>query len=216
MRLLVDFFDYSFFASHWLLPRYDKLKEWFPEVQPWLFSTDETYDLEAQEVDLAIWYGDGQWPDVTAIKLFHDYLTPMFSPERYKQLRDMDDASQLEHMPLIHDERPDDWLAWYNHIGEEREDCVSGSVFSDPALVLQAAADGHGVCLGSLLIADEFIKNKQLVRPFPQTIKSQHAYYLVYNSNEPMRPSVKKAKDWLIHEVGKFMEKLDIAEQSLE
>ena len=204
------------FASNWLLPRYNKLKEWFPEVQPWLFSTDDTYDLDSQEVDLAVWYGDGQWPDATAIKLFHDYLTPMFSPIHYKQLRDMEAVEELEHLPLIHDERSDDWLAWYNHIGAEREDCISGSVFSDPALVLQASADGHGVCLGSLLMATGLLEQGQLIRPFPHSIKSQHAYYLVYNSNEPMRPSVKKAKDWLLHEVNKFKESLDIDEGGLE
>ena len=153
-----------------------------------MFSTDETYDLESQEVDLAIWYGDGQWSDVTAIKLFHDYLTPMFSPKHFKQHKDKDVIQQLEHLPLIHDERPDDWLAWYNSVGEEREDCVSGSVFSEPALVLEAAAAGHGVGLGSLLMSAEYLDSGELIRPFDNAIKSQHAYYLVYNSNDPMRP----------------------------
>ena len=202
------------FASNWLLPRYNKLKEWFPEVQPWLFSTDDTYDLEAQEVDLAVWYGDGQWPEVTAIKLFHDYLTPMFSPTHFKQHKNIDAIEELEHLPLIHDERPDDWFAWYNHTETEREDCISGSVFSDPALVLQAAANGQGVCLGSLLMSSDYLNQGALIRPFQETIKSQHAYYLVYNSNEPMRPSVKKAKEWLINEVNSFMKELNMSEES--
>ena len=194
------------FASKWLLPRYNKLREWFPDVQPWLFSTDDTYDLDSQEVDLAVWYGNGQWSDVTAIKLFHDYLTPMFSPKHFPKLAHMDNPLALEKMPLIHDERPDDWLAWYNAVGEERDDCISGCVFSDPALVLDAAVAGQGVGLGSL-------SSGQLIRPFSDHIKSQHAYYLVYNSNEPMRPSVKKAKDWLLQEVTSFMKELGITEE---
>jgi LysR family transcriptional regulator, glycine cleavage system transcriptional activator len=204
------------FASKWLLPRYNKLREWFPEVQPWLFSTDETYDLESQEVDLAIWYGDGLWPGVTATKLFHDYLTPMLSPAYFKQHATMTSIEEMENLPLIHDERSDDWLAWYNQIGEEREDCVSGSVFSDPALVLEAAATGQGIGLGSLLMANEYLESGALVRPFKDIIKSQHAYYLVYNSNDPMRPSVKKAKDWLIQEVQNFIKMMDFDEQNEE
>jgi len=192
------------FASKWLVPRYNKLQMWFPDIQPWLFTTDDLYELESEEVDLAIWFGDGDWHGMEATKLFHDEITPLLSPATYPATKIPKTAKALLKMPLLHDERSDDWLSWFNMMGLEDADTVEGAVFSDSGLLLESAAFGQGVALGSLLLGKDLIESGKLIQPFPDTITTKDAYYLVHSSNQTLRPAVEKAKEWLLKEVEEF------------
>ncbi len=194
------------FASKWLVPRYTKLQSWFPDIQPWLFTTDDLYELESQEVDLAIWFGDGQWQGMEATKLFHDELTPLVSPTRFAMGKIPKTHKALLKVALLHDERSDDWLSWFNAVGLEDVDAIEGAVFSDSGLLLESATYGQGVALGSLIFAKDLLTSGQLIQPFKETIVTNDAYYLVHSSNQPLRPAVAKAKEWLLKEVEEFNE----------
>jgi len=82
------------FASKWLLPRFPDLLSSIDDIQPWLYTEDEVYELKAQEVDLAIWYGDGTWEGVDSELLFHDYLTPLYAPQAMKKKRKLKKLSK--------------------------------------------------------------------------------------------------------------------------
>ncbi len=192
------------FASKWLVPRYSRLQEWFPDIQPWLFTTDDLYELESEEVDLAIWFGDGDWHGMEATKLFHDELTPMMSPVKYPVNKTPKTAKALLKLPLLHDERSDDWLSWFNAVGLEDTETIEGAVFSDSGLLLESAAFGQGIALGSTILAKDLLESGKLVTPFEQSITTKDAYYLVHSSNQALRPAVAKAKEWLLKEVEEF------------
>lgn len=192
------------FASKWLLPRYGKLKQTIPDVQPWLFTHDDTYELAAEEVDLAIWFGHGDWPEVTAVKLFHDQLSPMYSPINFPKKSIPKKPQDLLSLPLLHDERADDWLSWFNLLDLEEENAIEGMVFSDSGLLLESAMHGQGVALGSLILATDMLANNRLVQPFKQSITSEEAYYLVHSNKHALRPAVQSAKQWLLDEVAQF------------
>jgi len=191
----------SAFASKWLLPRYTKLKQRIPDIQPWLFTHEDTYELDAQDVDLAIWYGDGDWAGVSATKLFHDHLSPLYSQTTLSKNYIPKKPKDLLNCPLLHDERTDDWLSWFHTMGIEAESVVDGPVFSDPSLLLDSAMYGQGIALGSLFLAHDLIERGLLHQPFKKTIESEQAYYLVHTERQNLRPSVAAAKEWLLEEV---------------
>lgn len=192
------------FAGKWLVPRYALLRESFPEVQPWLFTSDDAFDLESQEVDLAIWYGDGQWPNVQAVKLMHDYLTPLASPALLKE-QSLNSPEQLMQYTLLHDERTDDWLSWFNADTRSETELTEGFVFSDAGLLLDAAASAQGIALGSVILGQRYIESGQLAQPFTRYLKTKDAYYLVFRANQPIRPSVQKVINWLNGAVDDFI-----------
>jgi len=191
----------SAFASKWLLPRYAKLKDYVPDIQPWLFTHEDTYELDSQDVDLAIWYGDGSWSGVTATKLFHDRLTPLYNPNTFNKPQTISGAEDLLECPLLHDERTDDWLSWFHLMEVDAENAVEGPVFSDPGLLLDCAVYGQGIALGSVYLANDLIQTGQLHQPFEHTIESEDAYYLIHSDRHTLRPSVAAAKEWLLEEV---------------
>ena len=201
------------FAGKWLLPRYDKMRQWFPQIQPWLFTTDEFYELEAQEVDLGIWYGDGHWSHVDARKLFHDRLTPLYAPEKFTVDAKLDAVEDLENYTLLHDERPDDWLSWFQKVNYSEHDSVTGCNFSDPGLMLESAVAGQGIALGSLILANSLISEGKLTKPFEEVVVTRDAYYLVTLPGQTFRPAVASARDWLLKEVREFSEMMGFEEE---
>ncbi|MEM1110668.1 MAG: transcriptional regulator GcvA [Pseudomonadota bacterium] len=192
------------FASKWLLPRFERLTEDIESIQPWLYTEDEQYDLKAQEVDLAIWFGDGQWPGLDAEKLFPDYLTPMYSPTRALPEHTLADVTDLAQHSLIHDERAEDWQAWLALVDQLELDDIQGPKFSDSALALDCAARGQGVVLGSKVLADEMLAAGQLEAPFEASLQTSSAYYLLQPAGQEMRPSVAAARAWIMEQARVF------------
>ena len=90
------------FASKWLLPRLPKLRQALPELEPWIHTCTEQDSMDHSEIDIAIWYGTGDWPGVECAKLFNDAVTPLYSPKLLNggaAISNFDDIR--EHM-LIH------------------------------------------------------------------------------------------------------------------
>mgnify|MGYP001124599369 CR=1 FL=1 len=189
------------FANRWLLPRYHSLKQRVQHIEPWLFTSNETYELSAQEVDLAIWYGDVKWPGVRSQKLFHDYLSPLYAEHLFDDDMAINSYADLANHTLLHDERTEDWLYWFQKVNFNFPEVTSGASFSDASLSLESACRGIGVTLGSLILAREPLESGALVQPFNQVVKTQHAYYLVAPEGQRLRPAVEQTRQWLLDEV---------------
>ena len=73
---------------------------------------------------------------------------------------------------------------------------------NNSAAVIQAAIDGYGVALARSVMVNNDLKEKRLVRLFPEiTFKSNMAYYIVY-SKESFNDHARLAfKSWLLNEV---------------
>ena len=68
------------FASHWLLPRLGQFLSAHPEIELQVEASPRMADMEAGLVDVALRYGEGDWPDVSAEKIMA--LAPCRSPRR--------------------------------------------------------------------------------------------------------------------------------------
>lgn len=74
---------------------------------------------------------------------------------------------------------------------------LEGLSFHDPALAMQAAADGLGLAIGYRELIDRDLQNSNLVIALHQAIKHPFSYYLVYsvqNKNKPLQAFIKWLK----------------------
>ncbi len=185
------------FASKWLVPRLPLLKEAYPEVDPWIIPVGDMMDLNHAEVDFVLWYGDGDWPGATVEKLFDDAVTPLYAPSLVKAGGAPATAADIARFPLFHDERREDWNAWFGAVGVENIDVISGINFSDFGLSLDAALAGQGAVLGSTILAASYLKSGELVMPFKTVLPTSDTYHMVYLPRHLARPAVKQFYDWL-------------------
>ena len=202
------------FANRWLMPNYPELKQHLPELEPWFFTSEEVFELYEQEVDLAIWFGDGRWPGVHCEKLFHDYLTPLYAADLFSDSERIHQLIDLERHTLLHYERSEDWLHWAGSAGYDMPDISKGANFSDAGLSLECATRGMGVALGSLILAKELTDTDKLQQPFEQIIKTRHAFYLVEPEGYKPRAVVRKVKEWLLNKAREVEAELEDRMQS--
>jgi LysR family transcriptional regulator, glycine cleavage system transcriptional activator len=186
------------FASRWLLPRLGRFLARHRDIDLDVRSSFVLVDFRRDDTDLAIRYGFGSWPDVTAEHLLDDAFFPVCSPRLAPKLpahpRDL-----ARHTLL----RSDDewWKPWFEAVGLDWPEPARGPIFDDSGLMLQAAAEGQGIALarGSLLGND--VKNGLLVRLFDIDVPAQRRYYLVYPPRLAASPKLAVFRAWLQDEI---------------
>ena len=185
------------FAVGWYLPRLAQMVRDLPGIEPWVVSADTQPDFTHSEVDFAVLRGRGAWDGLVSAKLFDDTLRPMCAPKLRHQLPDVVTAQVLQNIPLLHHEEDEDWPRWFADQGLIRPGFVKGLNFSDPGLVLDAAARGLGVCLGSERLAAERLATGALVG-FGAAIPAARATYLLTHPRNLKRPGVAELWEWFL------------------
>ena len=187
----------SIIGARWLAPRLGDFWSRYPDIDLRLHHTSLPWHQDTNHFDLAIAWGDGNWPNSAFIPFIHIQVTPVLSPK----LKQPESISDLFDYPLIHQSTRDTWRQWMQCAGIERDNDRTGMVIDDANLILQAALDGQGVALGILPFVQEELSKGRLVRPFELSIDPGQAYYLLYRKNTLEKPAVKAVRTWLLEQV---------------
>lgn len=179
-------------VSRWLMPRLGGFLAVHPQVDFKLHATTALLDLGAEQADLAIRYGDGRWPGLRAEKLFDESVFPVAAPAYAKALEPC--ASGLLAATLLRDDFQT-WERWFG--AEERGVAPTGPVYSDSALLLQAAEAGHGVALGRSVLVADALSSGALVRLGERSMEAPGAYYLVSPRDAADTPATAAFRQWL-------------------
>ena len=191
-----------FFAGSWLMPRLNRFQEANPDIDVVIDVDPRLVEFRANEIELAIRYGATQksWPRSQSRYLFDSLATPVLSPDLLAGGPPLETSADLTRYTLLHEENRDGWSRWFQaaevaNLGPQR-----GPIFPDGALTTRAAALGHGVALGDVLINAEELESGQLVRPFATTIP-YGSYWLVAQNFDALSPSARVFADWLVAEI---------------
>ncbi|MCP4326979.1 MAG: transcriptional regulator GcvA [Alphaproteobacteria bacterium] len=185
------------FAAAWLLPRLPRFRALHPDIDVLLDAEDKLVDLAHAGVDVAIRYGQGDWPGVRAELWMTEEIFPVCSPSLLEGAAPMRVPADLNRHTLLHDDMRVNWGVWLRATGAGDVDATTGPGFTDSRLVVQAAIAGHGVALArSHLVADDIVAGR-LVRPFDDGLPAGYAYYIVAEPGSWERPKVKAFRDWL-------------------
>ncbi len=68
------------FAIQWLVPRLSGFNQAYPGIDVRIQAVDREEDKLADDVDVAIFYGKGNWPGLRTDRLYAEYLMPVCSP----------------------------------------------------------------------------------------------------------------------------------------
>jgi len=134
--------------------------------------------------------------------LIEDQRVPVAAPGLVARMRGASaDPHSIVGWPLLHDEGQVTWREWFAKIGRPDVDTVSGSNFSDHALMIDAAAAGHGAALASVICAEPYLQTGALVLlegpAFPQPSYRIYCDLRTYEDDQ-----VRRVYDWFIRETG--------------
>ncbi|RED52026.1 LysR substrate-binding domain-containing protein [Aestuariispira insulae] len=183
----------SSFASEWLMPRLRSFRSAYPKVQLELLTSDHFAEFARDRIDMAIRYGGGDWPGVTAERLMPEWLGPVCHPEV---------VTAGVPVPMLVDSGSPTGMRVSEEktILEQLDDLpLSGDSigFSDAHLMFAAARQGEGVSLGrSALVAEDLAAGRlvPLVKPWKQ---SPYAYYLVFPERREPGPAARLFRRWM-------------------
>jgi LysR family glycine cleavage system transcriptional activator len=189
------------FAANWLVPRLAGFHHKFPDIRVAIDPTLQVVDLEAGGADLAIRYGDGQWPACESRLLMSEVLTPVASPALLRQKRPVTSPTDLLKLPLLFVSRPYEWELWAEARGLDlgKAEIIQ---LQDYNVALQAALDGAGVLMGRLRLMGNRLAEATLVQLFPEPVSARRASYWLVTARGKRRLSAATIKfmEWLSRE----------------
>jgi len=161
------------FATLWLAPRLAGFLNRYPHIQVELLPAIQLANVAAAEVDLAIRYGKGDWPDVHATRLMPEVISPVCSPA-FK-------AGQLHNGALLMatSHRPFEWTDWcaHYHVNLEHHPRV---MLHDYNIVVEAAVAGQGIAMGRHRLIERKLQEGSLVEAFDRPpYHSEIGYWLI-------------------------------------
>ena len=175
-------------ARHWLLPRLGEFHRQHPDIDLWLFTSDEEPDMAEQTVDLALRWDLAPQAECRHQHLLADRLLPVATATVLSR--------PAEERTTLHGERELDWHHWTLKGGEDLQLQTRGLNFSDPSLLLEAASAGLGVALVSELLSRPVRQQGQLLPLSAHRVKGPQWDLLVHQDSEGM-PECRAFCHWL-------------------
>ncbi|WP_016678958.1 transcriptional regulator GcvA, partial [Yersinia pestis] len=127
------------FAIQWLVPRLSGFNAAYPGIDVRIQAVDREEDKLADDVDVAIFYGRGNWSGLRTERLYAEFLLPVCAPSLLTGENGLKVPSDLANHTLLHDTSRRDWLAYTRQLGVPQINVQQGPIFSHSAMVVQAA-----------------------------------------------------------------------------
>ncbi len=194
------------FAIQWLVPRLSAFNNLHPDIDVRIKAVDQAENSLTEDVDVAIYYGRGSWPNIHADKLHTEYLIPVCSPLLLSGKKPLNTVADLTNHTLLHDTSRRDWKRWFKQVGVKGVNVNHGPIFSHSAMVVQAALHGQGVALAYSVLAKPDIDSGRLVCPFNDVLVSKNAYYVVCRESQKELGKIDAFRHWLLDMVASEQE----------
>jgi LysR family glycine cleavage system transcriptional activator len=199
-----------FFASRWLIPRLSSWRQNHGARDVDLHPSLEMLDIASGDCDIGVRCGVPPWPGLKSELLVPIHLSPLCRPALLEGRHGLTRPSDLRHHKLIHADiaghaRGEEWDTWLAAAGEDVPidaggldgGLGSGLHFHEPALALQAAADGLGIAMGYLEFVQDELASGRLVQPFDLKVRHPFSYYLVTSKRVAAAPELRPFIAWI-------------------
>ena len=190
----------TYFASRWLSPKLMGFMQAHPEIRLRIQPMVDAFDLDREDVDLSIRWGNGNWNDVAIEPLFQSSTWPTGNLAMFKRIDDVGHRQAFAEFTLLRDhEKSSAWSEWYAIAGQSYRGHTETLIIPDPNVRVQAVIDGQGIALNDALVSSE-IDSKQLYRLSNHDL-ANYGYFLVYKPGALSNPGIRAFAEWIKQEV---------------
>jgi len=167
------------FASRWLVPRLGHFSLAHPNIEVSLSSRLSIFDLDAEQFDLAIHFGEQNWPNGKLRHLCDEIMVPVASPAFITRhgIHSLDD---LRHVPLLHlTTRPLAWQEFFEQAGFADDNFIKGKYFDQFSMIISGAVASLAAALIPNYLIESELKAGTLQVLTEETLATDQGYYLV-------------------------------------
>ncbi len=184
-------------ASRWLVPRLKRFMQLYPQFKVTLLASNDPVDFDRQDIDVAIRWGHGDWPNARIELLAPDRLFPVCSPALLREGPPLLVPSDIIRHTLLQVVNGSFWGSWFGAAGAGGMAFDETLYFNDAGLMLDAAVQGQGVALASRLLAESDLKAGRLVRPFDLEIETGAGFHVLTSPVFSEKPAVAEFRRWI-------------------
>ncbi|NIL16417.1 transcriptional regulator GcvA [Pseudomonas sp. AN3A02] len=191
------------FALKWLLPRLPSLAQRHPEILVSLDSSDKAINFSSAEADVAIRFGNGNYPALYSEFLFREQIFPVASADLLNRFGMPRTPAELLRYPLLTRDGADlvpKWEVWFQHVGLGISPLKESVRFADTNMTIEAALLGQGIALARSGHVESELSDGSLIKLFDVPFPSPVAYYFVCPKGLETRPHIVSFREWLMQE----------------
>ena len=190
------------FLTRWLVPKVREFQNRHPDIELRLSPNNGPIDFAWSDIDMAIYFGDGQWPGVEVFFLREVVLVPVCSPAFVEANSQMTKPEDLSAHTLIDvSTRPAEWDEFLASVGVTRRKRAERLSFSSTSLALAAAMENLGVALADRQLVAREVLYGRLVTPLDIAMDNHLGYYLVYQKDRKLTREMRAFLDWVMDEI---------------
>ncbi len=182
------------FAENWLMPRLAQFWTAHPEISLSITPDTRLVDLQRDRFDMAIRYGDGNWPGLEVQHLTPAGLAVVATPALLEgcEKPTLDDVAKL---PWLFEVIDGEYRKWTTEQGLDLSQCQINEV-ATLGMLLSAVRAGAGVsAVPSALVRDDIASGRLLA--IAEADESGLDYYLVHRRGV-VPDRLKTFKKWLL------------------
>ena len=183
------------FAEVWLMPKLGSFWTDHPDIYLQVLPMMGQSNLRADGIDIAIRFGEGNWPGLDVVPLLMSPFTVVCSPS-YTKANTLDEVEDLTELYWIFSEFSSEQYVWGKRVGIDFREHGYKELASN-ALTLSAVRSGLGVSIQSRVLVEDDIASgrmKVLYEGDPEGI----GYYIVTLPGV-LSPQVKTCRNWLLN-----------------
>jgi len=194
------------FATRWLVRRLPKFEKRHPDVRIRIDPTIQVIDFQRENVDVAIRFGDGNYPGMRSDHLMTEKISPVCCPGLMHGATALRSPEDLRHHPLLHvdwgpvQRTQPDWAMWLMSAGTTSVDPSHGPVFTNEIMAVESALEGNGVALVNRKFVANDVAAGRLAWPFELTLETDFSYFVICPERTADMPKNLAFRQWILEE----------------
>ncbi len=197
-RSLVRVSVQPFFASEYFVPRLAEFTAANPQIDIRVSASDESSESLPADAALSIRLFRSPPPGAESRLIFPMRLVAAGSQDLATSLR-VDDRKITSDFPLIvHESYPKAWKQWSKRAGVELPRDSKVTRLDSMIAVVRAVEQGIGAALVPIPIAEQWFRQKTIVRLFDEELIADVSYFLIWQDGVTRSPGVAALRDWIV------------------
>ena len=172
-------------TSCWLLTRLIDFYQRFPDIDLELTTRDSTTNLDPGDADIAIVFGDSDFPGAEHKIMFRDTMIPVCAPGLLPDAKIFSARDLVSQRFLL------------ASAGLEAPPPGRGMGFNSYVVYLQAAVSGAGIAIGWRHLLEDYLADGSLCRAADLSLETGQGYFCCLTDQGIDKPAARRFMNWV-------------------
>ncbi|MGF1866444.1 LysR substrate-binding domain-containing protein [Enterovibrio norvegicus] len=184
-------------ANEWLIPRLADFKAKYPKFNLNIITNDVELDFDVHAIDIAIYFGDHERPNMHSKRMFGETYIPICTPGYAKNHRLFEDGLvSLQRVNFLYAKKSTAWKRWAKQHKVAIDTHHQFMTLSHQDMAVTCARNGLGVAMGRYRFVKDALESGELVAPYP-AMETQRCHSILCPQGTENRPKVRTFLQWV-------------------